>query len=145
MFFLLKFLPAVLGGYFYRPKQLMVWHPIYKRKDLSPEERRQRREDSLPDEWTEEIWQESLKFWGNKCVACGSRKSLQRDHLVPVAHKHCPGAVPSNLLPLCKRCNQAKSGTDFTVWYQEYFGNYPIGTIARIHEWQYYCLTRGWR
>lgn len=140
------------SNYYYLPERPMVWHPLYdsntrqgrKCRFMTTEQRRAIRDKMLPDEWTEEVWDESLRFWEYSCAACGGGKDLQRDHLVPVAHRDCPGAVPSNLIPLCRTCNKDKSYHDFALWYTLRFGRYPHTVIDKIHNWQYYCVQQGW-
>jgi 5-methylcytosine-specific restriction endonuclease McrA len=123
----------------------MVWHPLYAQGELSTEERRQRREAMLPQEWTWNVWDKAREHWGYRCAACGNlAEHLQRDHLIPLAHRDCPGAVPSNLLPLCVSCNKDKSAQDFATWYERHFRRPADSQIDRIHAWQWYCLKRGW-
>lgn len=143
--FLIK-LTKIMGrdGYFYRPERPMIWHKMYDYKWMTIESRRLARESMLPSEWTEEVWDESLRFWGNRCAACGGSGLLQRDHLIPVAHRDCPGAVPSNLIPLCKGCNKDKSYHDFAAWYRRVFGKDPSKIITKIHDWQWHCINKGW-
>lgn len=47
----------------------------------------------------------------NKCLACGQRKKLTKDHVIPVTKDGSDGA--DNLQPLCQRCN-SKKGTKTT-------------------------------
>lgn len=140
----LRTLLAAWRGYFYQPGRQMIWHPIYEDKTLTTAERRAIREEQLPSEWTWRVINDSRAFWGDCCAACGSREELQHDHLIPVAHLYCPGAVPSNLLLLCRVCNEDKSWLDFAIWYQESFHKDPTPLIYRIHDWQNYCLGQGW-
>lgn len=145
MFLLRFFYHTLFTDYFYRPYRSLVWHPLYSDKRLTTEERRRMRDESLPDEWTYRIWCAALRHWNHKCAGCQKGGSLQHDHLVPVAHRDCPGRVPSNLIPLCKACNKDKSAQDFTTWYKKRFGKFPAKAINRIYEWQVYCLKQGWR
>jgi 5-methylcytosine-specific restriction endonuclease McrA len=146
-----KFLFEALSGVsrysrFYAPWQTTVWHPIYSDTFLTPEQRRADREAELPDEWTDSIWIECKKFWKGRCAVCGSRKYLQKDHLVPLASIYCPGAVPSNLIPLCRSCNQDKGATDLAEWYQrEHTSIEKLDKLVdKIWDWQAHCFERGY-
>lgn len=54
--------------------------------------------------WAE--WRGVLRFYGNKCLQCGSVERVEMDHVVPIAKggRH----VVENLQPLCRSCNGAK-------------------------------------
>ncbi len=55
-----------------------------------------------------------LRRYGGRCQACGRRKDIQLDHVIPV---NCGGSDhPSNLQPLCWRCNKDKG--DRTIDYR---------------------------
>lgn len=51
------------------------------------------------------MWRNLLKIMGDKCLRCGG-KPVTRDHIVPLAR----GGLnhPSNLQPLCTKCNNKK-------------------------------------
>lgn len=52
-------------------------------------------------------WQELCRYYGNKCLRCGSRtRKLTKDHVIPRAQGG-PNVL-SNLQPLCGPCNRAK-------------------------------------
>lgn len=48
------------------------------------------------------------------CIYCGSSKSIQLDHVIPIVRggRHSIG----NLAPACAKCNQSKSGMTITEW-----------------------------
>jgi 5-methylcytosine-specific restriction endonuclease McrA len=52
-------------------------------------------------------WKELCRYYGNRCLCCGSRsQKLTRDHVIPRAQGG-PNSF-SNLQPLCGPCNRAK-------------------------------------
>lgn len=52
-------------------------------------------------------WREILGQYGGCCASCGSTKSIERDHIVPVS---LGGKTePENMQPLCRSCNALKS------------------------------------
>lgn len=46
------------------------------------------------------------RIWAMPCAACGSRKRIEVDHVIPLF----AGGTndPANLQPLCRRCNSNK-------------------------------------
>ena len=72
----------------------------------------------------------------HKCVKCGSTDDLTIDHLIP---KHSGGSSEEwNLAAMCYGCNQIKSDTLSTHWYdlalnqkREYFRNLPKDSERR--------------
>lgn len=55
---------------------------------------------------TLEQWQELLSFFDGICPACGKKRKLTLDHIVPL-NKNGSDYI-DNIQPLCKRCNSAK-------------------------------------
>lgn len=51
-------------------------------------------------------WKDLLVKFGNKCLWCGSKESIQRDHIVPIA-KGGDNRI-QNIQPLCGTCNEKK-------------------------------------
>lgn len=56
-------------------------------------------------------WQSLLTILGAVCLRCGETSLIQRDHIIPLSK----GGVnhPTNLQPLCKRCNEVKQARDW--------------------------------
>jgi len=64
-----------------------------------------------------------VKAFNCKCVYCGTKyesKDLTIDHVRP----RCFGgqSFTSNLVPSCRRCNQAKGSRNWLEWMRETFG-----------------------
>ena len=51
-------------------------------------------------------WKELCRYYGNKCLCCGRRRKLTRDHVIPRAQGG-PNSL-SNMQPLCGPCNRTK-------------------------------------
>lgn len=126
----------------YRPFTATQWHPIYENQRLSPEKRRLLREAELPNEWTPQVWNEAKAFWNFSCAACGRKtQRLERDHIVPLADRRCPGATVENLIPLCKGCNIDKGANDLALWHHQNFGSIKRTEklLDRVAAWQDYA------
>lgn len=71
-------------------------------------------------------WQSCLQYWGKRCAVCGASPetegNLQQDHWVPKSLSFSPGTTPSNMVPLCWRCNVEKSASDPYLWLVEKLG-----------------------
>ncbi len=59
---------------------------------------------------------EVLRYYGGRCMCCGSTGPLHVDHIKP--RKHFPELSLTflNLQVLCKDCNLGKSAVDQTDW-----------------------------
>ncbi len=55
-------------------------------------------------EWGEMRIQSS-KVWGNACLCCGNRESIERHHLF--YRHHVEKASPFEIIPLCRTCHEA--------------------------------------
>lgn len=60
---------------------------------------------AIPDDAKMFVWQRD----GGKCVSCGSNRSLEFDHIIPVSMGGANTA--RNLQLLCEGCNRAKGGS----------------------------------
>lgn len=58
-----------------------------------------------------EEWTELCNRYDNKCLACGEKKPLSRDHVIPIALGG--NNTIDNIQPLCRSCN-SKKHTDTT-------------------------------
>lgn len=64
-------------------------------------------EDEGPAKPDGDLRKEIRELYGNLCYRCGSLKDVTIDHITP---KSADGrGVPTNLQPLCKKCNEEKA------------------------------------
>jgi 5-methylcytosine-specific restriction endonuclease McrA len=62
---------------------------------------------------TREEWDTLLQEFDGRCVQCGDRRHLDRDHILPL---YLGGSDHiTNIQPLCPPCNAGKS-SDSTNW-----------------------------
>ena len=97
----------------YRIENPDKWEAIAKR--------RKERIDKLPYTLTIKQWNYIKKKFNNKCVYCGQKLPLQKDHFIPVVEEG--GYTIDNIVPACKRCNAKKNDGDYFEWYpkQEFY------------------------
>jgi 5-methylcytosine-specific restriction endonuclease McrA len=77
-------------------------------KELSNKYTREKKNRKLNCEGshTEAQWKSLCKKYGNKCLCCGKKTTLTRDHIIPLTK----GGTDyiSNIQPLCGSCNSKK-------------------------------------
>lgn len=57
---------------------------------------------------------ESIALFNGECAYCGD-EYMEMDHIVPVVKG---GNIDiSNLVPVCRKCNQSKGSSDISYWY----------------------------
>ena len=84
----------------------------------NPEKHRQSRQARRARKLANGVYEissnELKKLYESSCVYCGSKDSIQADHVVPIARggTHSIG----NLVPACARCNQSKGSKLLTEW-----------------------------
>lgn len=84
---------------------------VKQRKDRQTAEKNRRRRALLygidTAHHTEQEWLDLCARYDHRCLCCGDRKPLSRDHVVPVV---CGGLdTIENIQPLCKVCNSRKN------------------------------------
>lgn len=57
--------------------------------------------------FSEQEWQSLCKRYGYICLACGQKKPLTRDHIIPITKEGSTNYI-SNIQPLCGPCNSRK-------------------------------------
>ncbi len=62
---------------------------------------------------TKQIWLDLVAEFDSRCVICGRRGPVSKDHIVPI-YQGGSDAI-ENIQPLCKPCNSRK-GPDSTDW-----------------------------
>lgn len=95
------------------------------------------RKKKLDNSFTPDHWDYCLEWFNDCCAYCGSQRdfwhNLEADHFIPLSLKHCPGTVPSNIVPACRLCNASKSDLNTTEWLVSRFGKRRAKIIlARI-------------
>ena len=62
-----------------------------------------------------EQWFYILKLFNNECAYCGSKDSIEQEHVISVNK----GGKTSlgNIVPACRRCNASKKDNDLFDWY----------------------------
>jgi 5-methylcytosine-specific restriction endonuclease McrA len=80
-----------------------------------------KRRKRVPADFNKDEWEWCLRIYDGRCLRCGSRENVERDHVIPVD----AGGSKSgdNLQPLCRACNAAKKNHLF---------DFRRGTIVRL-------------
>lgn len=81
---------------------------------------------------TKEQWGKLLELVDYRCLACGERKELTVDHIVPVSSGVSWGFI-TNIQPLCKSCNSSKGA--------KYIDYRPEGVVMWAKREMWRCLT----
>ncbi len=119
-------------------KALIRWH------------RREAIKRALPAAFSAADWQLALNYWHGCCAICerpaGLWHTLAADHWIPLADiKHCPGTVPTNIVPLCHGidgCNNSKADCDPVEWLKRRIGKRAATKkLAEIEA--YFKFVRG--
>lgn len=63
-------------------------------------------------------WKEIKEYFGYRCVYCGEKKPLEKEHFIPKS-KQGKGLKSHNIIPTCRDCNRSKSDQDFKTWYTQ--------------------------
>jgi 5-methylcytosine-specific restriction endonuclease McrA len=77
-----------------------------RKLSLAGTNRRKVRQLNCKGSHTYEEWQDMIAKCEYKCVSCGKKKKLSKDHIVPLIR----GGTDyiDNIQPLCRECNSAK-------------------------------------
>jgi len=69
------------------------------------------RKHTLPFEFTEDDYIDTMVMFNHECGFCGGGGKLTLEHVVPLSRKDVenPGTVRENIMPLCKSCNSSKN------------------------------------
>jgi len=93
-----------------------------KLKRLNKQHRRAR-ERQLPGTFNAQHLDCMLQYWGYACAICGNQEgfawTLALDYWIPLDALHCPGTLPTNILPFCHGeggCNNSKGSKDPVAW-----------------------------
>ena len=76
----------------------------------------QKRSNSGYLPFTDAEWVRLKHRYGNACAYCGSKKRLEKDHVVPLSRggRH----ALANILPCCRKCNMSKGNMYLVEWRQ---------------------------
>lgn len=86
--------------------------PVKKRAATTRSEAARRaRKAGVDGTVTANDWQTILLILGDACLCCGETDDLTQDHVVPLS-KGGPHH-PSNIQPLCRKCNERKQARAF--------------------------------
>jgi hypothetical protein len=97
-------------------------------------QRRRARKKSLPNSFTTEQMQETLKYFGG-CALTGSDE-FYWDHVIPIATGH-GGTVYGNMIPLRPDLNQSKSDANIFEWFEANRQRFNLSQskFDRLVEW----------
>lgn len=103
---------------------------VYRAKNQpkmrAKEERRRALKYGKPFVWSKTDQADALAHFGGACAACCipvvKSVNLHWDHWVPLIAEDSPGTVPSNMVPLCAKCNSSKEAIRPADWAVRRFG-----------------------
>lgn len=122
-------------------KRTRIWGMNNRPKTRAAFQRRRARLLNLPFEFTGDDWQRALEYFQGCCAVCGRPQglwhTLAQDHWIPITDPHCPGTVPSNIVPLCHGadgCNNLKSNIEPSKWLRTRYGKRKAERIQQRIE-----------
>ncbi|WP_204256624.1 HNH endonuclease [Mammaliicoccus sciuri] len=110
-------------------KRIKLWHLIDKnefirclnefnrRKHRTNVHSQKSRHKNLNfDGMTYDEWDETVKYFNNKCAYCGSDEKLTYDHIHPFSKGG--DFFIGNIIPACRTCNSSKGKMAMEDWYK---------------------------
>ncbi len=92
---------------------------------------------NLGDEtFSEKDWQETKKYFDNKCAYCGSKEKLVMEHAIPINKTMLGEHRLGNLIPSCHSCNSKKGSMNF----EEFLVDQP----KKIQKIKHYMSLHGY-
>jgi 5-methylcytosine-specific restriction endonuclease McrA len=88
------------------------------------------------ESFTDKDWLATKEYFAHQCAYCGVGDELLIEHAVPINRRSLGEHRLGNLVPSCKKCNQAKAGRD----YREFLGNDTL----RIDKIETYMDSRNY-
>jgi 5-methylcytosine-specific restriction endonuclease McrA len=88
------------------------WKKENPEKNTASENRRRTRKTEAGGSYTAEEFKQLCEQYDNRCLACGKRKELTADHVIPISGGGTSDI--SNIQPLCKSCNSSKGNRHTT-------------------------------
>lgn len=114
-------------------------NPRFKAVIKARQQNRKARKLSLPNTFTEQDWLDCLDYFGYRCAACGSTDHIQADHFIPLTDPECPGTTKSNMIPLCRSCNNSKHANSPFDWFFIKFGSQGEAILSAILDYLEFC------
>lgn len=102
---------------------------------LKVNQKRRTRQRNLPYRFTIYNWEICLEYWDYSCAYCGSKIKIHADHYIPLAKEDCPGTIPKNIIPACRRCNCSKKNTIPIEWIRRTFPDRADAIIQAIEDY----------
>lgn len=82
---------------------------------------------------TRKDWEETKKFFNNRCAYCGKKTiNLAREHIVSATNGG--DYVKGNIIPSCNSCNNKKKNKDVKKWFKETFPKRYAKGITKIDQ-----------
>lgn len=113
----------------------------FKAKQRTRIHQRRARKNALPATFTHKHWRLSVDYFHGCCAVCGKQlrdlwgtSRAELDHWIPLSDPHCPGTIPTNILPLCggiDGCNPTKREHLPDVWLATRFGRSEAARILQ--------------
>lgn len=102
------------------------------------------RRKALPEDFFATDFDACVTYWCNCCAVCGDsadKCQLCMDHWIPLMSPLCPGTVPQNMIPLCKKCNSSKHDLDPNTWLIRKVGTTKTEEVlSKVHS--YFATVR---
>lgn len=91
-------------------RRALAWAKSHPEETNERIRRRNKRIRSLPGFHTLAEWKAMCISFDGRCVRCGVKGPLTRDHIIPVSNPESSEWI-ENLQPMCRSCNLKKSNT----------------------------------
>ena len=68
----------------------------------------------VENNFTLEMWKQTLEEYNYLCAYCGSKENIQQEHIVPISKGG--NHIKDNIVPACYSCNSSKRDKTLLVW-----------------------------
>jgi 5-methylcytosine-specific restriction endonuclease McrA len=82
------------------------------------------------ESFNENDWQETKRYFDNKCAYCGKVGDLVMEHAIPINKENLGEHRIGNIVPACDECNKTKADKN----YREFLGN-NLDAIKKIDKY----------
>ena len=86
-----------------------------------------------PGQFTKRQWSKLKELCNHRCVMCGRKKKLCRDHVIPLTHPDTSNWI-GNIQPLCRKCNATKRDVDRTDYRPAHVREWALQETQRQME-----------